>query len=147
MSTIIGFATVNTEFFPIVVVDFNGNIETDDEFEIFLNLWRKLYENQRDFTFIFNTENMSIPKPKYCYQMASFIKELHDMPYQYLQKSIMIVKNDIILKMLNFIFWIQPPVADVYLTKDFKIDIDIMDKQTIDHILQNTTEMKKISVN
>ena len=61
-------------------------------------------------------------------------------------KSIMIVKNDIILKMLNFIFWIQPPVADVYLTKDFKIDIDIIDQQMIDHILQNISEMKKINV-
>ena len=40
------------------------------------------------------------------------------MPVQYLQKSFILVKNRTIMKMLEFVFYLQPPVADVFICDD-----------------------------
>ena len=47
--------------------------------------------------------------------MTKFIKKLKQFPYQYLQKSIIIVSNKYIKYLLNIIFKLQKPVAPVYL--------------------------------
>ena len=65
--------------------------------------------------------------------MSSFIKNLRQRPYQYLQKSYIIVGSQFIEKLLDMIFYLQPPVAPVYVTK-----------QTLPEVLQfikNTYQM------
>ena len=47
--------------------------------------------------------------------MSKFIKELRKKEIQYLQKSIILINENKIKWMLDFIFWIQPPVATVYI--------------------------------
>ena len=47
--------------------------------------------------------------------MSLFIKELRKKEYQYLKKSIILINDNRIKWMLEFIFWIQPPVAPVYI--------------------------------
>ena len=109
------WANYNYYNFPLVEVDFNKSIQNYDEFKDFLVRWTLLYQNKRDFTFIFDTTKVGFIKPKYCFKMTKFIKKLKQFPHQYLQKSIIIVSNKYIKYLLNIIFKIQKPVAPVYL--------------------------------
>lgn len=112
----------------IVKITFGETISDDNDFNDFLNKWLKLYENKKDFTFIFNCENIGYVPFKYCIKMALFIRTLRRKDYQYLKKSIIYIPNPKIKRLLDIIFYIQPPVAPVYILNDLKF---------IDDILQN----------
>tara|TARA_Y100000589_G_C26896007_1_gene524187 strand:- start:222 stop:644 length:423 start_codon:yes stop_codon:yes gene_type:complete len=117
---------------PIVTFTFNGKIRNNKNFKHFLSTWESLYELKIKFILVFDTTNMSIPNVKYCFKMTKFIKKIRKKNPQYLQKSYIIVKNNIILNMLNFIFLIQPPVAPVHIGKDSMESI-------IEHLKNNTS--------
>tara|TARA_R110001592_G_scaffold136665_1_gene353927 strand:- start:573 stop:971 length:399 start_codon:yes stop_codon:yes gene_type:complete len=114
------FAEYNYDFFPIIKVKLN-NVDNDNDFDNFLQSWLNLYIQQKDFTFIFDTTNVSDVPFKYSIRMAEFIRRLKkDNSYHYLQKSIIIVNSVFVKRMLNIIFNIQSPVAPVYILDDEK---------------------------
>lgn len=112
------FANFNLSLFPIVIIEFDSSEINDENFQLFLDNWEKLYLTKKDFTLVFDTTNMSIPNLKYCFRMSMFIKKIRKFNPQYLKKSIINVKNNTICNMLEFIFYLQPPVAPVYITKN-----------------------------
>ena len=112
------FFKFDYSLFPIIVVEFNDEEIKESDFQLFLNCWMNIYNNNKNFMLIFDTTNMSIPSLKYCFKMSAFIKNLRTIENQYLKKSIMIMKNQTICNMLDFIFYLQPPVADVHITKE-----------------------------
>lgn len=112
------FANFDFSKFPIVIVNFSENIESNEDFQNFLDIWLSLYDDKKEFIFIFNTVNVGFPPIKYCFKMASFIKKIRRRNPQYLKRSIIIVKNQRVINLLNFIFFMQPPVAPVNLTYD-----------------------------
>ena len=109
------FAEFDESNFPLIKVTMNGVPESDYEFNLFLEKWSQLYENQKDFQFLFDTTNVGLPHIKYSIQMSQFIKELKKEEYQYLQESIILINNNKVKWLLDFIFTIQPPVAPVYI--------------------------------
>ena len=117
------FGIYNVSSFPVVIVKLNGSIQNDTDFQLFVNNWENLYSYENDFMMIFDTTDISIPNIRYCYKMALFIKSLKKKEKQYLKKSIIIVKNNIILNLLNLTFNLQSPVAPVYLTRESLADI------------------------
>ena len=112
------FAKFIYEMFPVVVVKFSRDIENAEDFDLFLKKWIELYENKKEFIFVFDTTQVGYPSIKYCVRMSMFIKKLRKEKTQYLKRSIIIVKNNRVKNLLNFTFYLQPPVAIVYLTKD-----------------------------
>ena len=52
---------------------------------------------------------------KYAIKMTLFIKNLRKQPYHYLQKSLILVNDKSIKRLLDFVFTLQSPVAPVYL--------------------------------
>jgi len=112
------FAKFDFQSFPIVIVKFSKSIKNDKEFENFINSWKNLYLLKQKFTFIFDTTDVGFPHIKYCYRMSKFIRELRDESVQYLEKSLIIVKNKNVIRLLNLIFFIQPPVSPVLITDD-----------------------------
>jgi len=109
------FAEFNYDNFPIVFVTFSENINSENEFDQFLNEWLILYHNRRDFSYIFDTRNMKNISIKYAIKMTLFIKNLRKEPYHYLQKSLILVNDKSIKRLLDFVFTLQSPVAPVYL--------------------------------
>ena len=109
------FAHYNYDNFPIVFVSFSESINSETEFDQFLNEWLILYHNRRDYSFIFDTRNMKNISPKYAIKMTLFIKNLRKQPYHYLQKSLILVNDKSIRRLLDFVFTLQSPVAPVYL--------------------------------
>ena len=112
----------------IVRVCFSSTIENDTDFQDFLNKWLLLYELKKNFTFIFNCENVGYVPIKYALKMSLFIRSLKKKDIQYLQKSIIYIPNHSAKRLLDIIFTIQPPVAPVYI---------INDQSQIDEILNN----------
>lgn len=134
------FATYDLTQFPYIFVDFEENLSNDSDFYSFTDQWIQLYNYKKPFILIFNTiplENVSI---KYCFYMAAFIKKIRNMPIQYLQKSFIIVKNKKILNLLEIIFYLQPPVADVYICNDIICNND----SNVERQLTNINIIKKI---
>lgn len=127
------FADFNRDNFPIVKVTMNGKPESDEDFDNFLNEWTKLYEERNDFIFVFYTENVSNPDIKYSIRMSQYIKTLRKKDYQFLQKSIILINRNKVRWMLDFIFSIQPPVADVYLIDTNKYTFDLSQIESINH--------------
>ena len=135
MFSIFDFSDYETK--SIVKVVLNKEINDDNDFNIFLDKWRELYNLQKDFIFIFDTSNVGYIPIKYSIKMSLFIINLKRERYQYLQKSIIYVNNNIVKRMLDFIFMIQPPVAPVYI---------IDNKENIDKILNNIIDENVITV-
>ena len=128
----------------LVKIKFNNGINTRDDFDNFINKWKELYENKKHFSFIFNTLNTSLVNPYYCYLMANFISDLKKNEIQYLNFSVIIVKNAAVRILLNIIFRIQKPVAPVYLIENNKKN-ELLINEIVNTISNN--ELKKILEN
>jgi len=109
------FAEFNHDEFPIVKVTLNDNIENREDFENFLNEWLRLYDNEEYFSFEFDTRNVGFINPKYSILMSLFIKELKKRDIQYLTSSRIYVYNKFTKYLLDLIFFLQKPVATVYI--------------------------------
>ena len=111
------FVKFNYDNFPNVYVTF-GKLNSNEEFNKLTNEWLRLYEQKIPFTFIFDSSNLEVYNIKYSFKMSAFIKRLKRQPVQYLQRSIIIVNNSFIQSLLDLIFFIQSPVAPVYIIRD-----------------------------
>ena len=109
------FAEYNYDNFPNIFVTFSESINSEEEFDQFLTEWVTLYNNRRDFSYIFDTRNMKNIPFKYAIKMTLFIKNLRKKPYHYLQKSLILVNDNRIKRLLDFVFTLQSPVAPVYI--------------------------------
>ena len=112
------FAEYNYEEFPYVKVKFSNTIENNEDFDKFLAGWIELYNRKQNFTFIFDTTNVGFVNPKYCVKMAMFIHSLKQREIQYLQQSFIIVSSKLVERLLELIFFLQKPVAPVYIIKN-----------------------------
>lgn len=108
------FAVFDHDEFPIVRVTLN-NLENRQDFENFLNEWLKLYDDEEYFSFEFDTRNVGFINPKYSVLMSLFIRELKKRDIQYLTSSRIYVYNKFTKYLLDLIFFIQKPVATVYI--------------------------------
>ena len=111
------FVQFNYDNFPNVYVTF-GKLNSTEEFNILTSEWLRLYEQKIPFTFIFDSSNLEVYNIKYSFKMSAFIHRLKKEPEQYLQKSIILVTNSFIQHLLDLIFFIQSPVAPVYIIRD-----------------------------
>ena len=130
----------NREEDRIVTVKFNETIESEEEFDSFLQAWLILYYNRKDYQFIFDTREMGVISLKYSIKMALFIKNLRKERYHYLQSSLILVNNEKIKKLLDFIFMMQSPVAPVYLWMTDEKDEDKIEKKCIGCTFENLSE-------
>ena len=112
------FAIYDYSNFPEVKVSFSGTIKDNSDFSLFTNQWEQLYEDKKEFTFLFDMKDMGIVNPVYSYYMAMFIESIKKKPIQYLQKSTFINTNSLIRGLLKLIFAIQEPVAPIEIIVD-----------------------------
>ena len=117
--------------FPIIKISFNSQKQVEEEFDEFLAEWLKLYDEEKEFYFIFDTCDLGMMNVKYAYKMSKFIKELKKRDKQFLNKSLIILKNQYISFLLNIVFSITKPVANVYLFSDHS---DKLIKEDIENI-------------
>jgi len=116
------FAKFDDTNFPVVIIKFNGTIQNDTDFDIFINKWKSYDKLKKKYTFVFDSSEVTSVPIKYTYKMSSFIRELkQDKENVYLERSIIVCNNYYIRKLLEFIFFLEKPLAPVYI-------VDNMDK-------------------
>ena len=49
------WCVIDKSNFPIIKISFNAEKQVEEEFDEFLNEWLKLYEEEKEFYFIFDT--------------------------------------------------------------------------------------------
>lgn len=108
------FSEYDKSSFPLVKVKITG-IPSNDDFDEFLRQWLQLYEEMNEFSFLFDIRELGNVSLKYCMKMSLFIYKLRKKEYQYLQKSVIVLNDNKIQRLLDFIFAIQSPVADVFI--------------------------------
>lgn len=122
----IQFSEYNYNDFPLVKIKLNNSINNDNDYNDFVNKWIELYERKTPFWFIIDTTNIGMVSISYAYKMGNFIKNLKKngvLKYgnQWLQRSIIIVNNNIIASLLKIVFYVSPPIAPVFIVKS-KVD-------------------------
>jgi len=132
------FANYNYDKFPIVYVTFSDKIDSEEDFDLFLNDWLQLYRDAKDFSFIFDTRQTCDINIKYCFKMAMFIKKLRKENYHYLQKSLILVNTNYVKRLLDVIFTLQSPVAPVYI---WGPDLNESDLNESDNIYKKCNEI------
>ena len=104
------FATFDDTAFPLIRVHL-GSISDDDDFFIFLKQWESYDSKYENYTFVFDTTNVTYIPVKYAYKMTRFIsdlkrrKALHNNVY--LERSIIIASTWYVRGLLRLIFSIQ----------------------------------------
>ena len=102
--------------FPLVYIKLSGTISSDEEFESFTTEWKSYDEMRKPYSFIFDSEEVGFVNIKYAVKIAQFIQTLKEqIDNVYLEKSIIICNRTYIHYMLSFIFYLQKPVAPVYI--------------------------------
>ena len=123
------WATFDISAFPTVFVDLGPTLD-DEGFQDFIQQWRNLYDERKDFYLIFNTSEVGWVNPKYAWEMANFIEELREQQEkldgkEYLQQSFIFYKSWYVKLLLNIIFYLQPPVAPVEILPHDKNILDM----------------------
>jgi hypothetical protein len=123
------WATFDTTSFPTVFVELGPSLD-DEGFEDFIQQWRNLYKEHKDFYLIFDTSKVGWVNPKYAWSMADFITELKKQQEalggkEYLQQSFIFYNSWYVKLLLNIIFYLQPPVAPVQILPSDKNILEI----------------------
>lgn len=110
------FAKFDDTNFPVVIIKFNGTIQNDSDFDIFIDTWKSYDKLKKKYTFVFDSSEVTSVPIKYTYKMSSFIRKLkQDKENVYLERSIIVCNNYYIRKLLEFIFFLEKPLAPVYI--------------------------------
>lgn len=112
------FYTFDYSQFPIINIKL-CNINDSTNLNDMFNEWKNIYNRKKKFTMVFQTCDLvdSYLLFKHAFSIIEFIKELKKLP-KLLEKSIIIVKNDIVKKLLFFIFQLQSPVCRIYIVNN-----------------------------
>jgi len=130
------FAVYDYSFLPVIHIYLSNIIESDADFNNFISEWYLIYAKRQPFKYVFHAEKVGYVPIKYALQMAAFMKNLRQLSEQYLQKSIIIIDHNYAKYLLNLIFYLQPPVSDIYVTKDSSL---------IEELLENDYRMENDS--
>ena len=128
--------------FPLVKVTFSESIDAEEDFNLFLKEWLQLYQDKKEFSFIFDTKNVGMVNISYCFKIKKFMTKLREFPKQYLQKSLIIVYSSYVKYLLNFIFKLTKPLATVYIYNNN----DNTESLDIDKLFKNIEENKELEL-
>ena len=109
------WASYDSSEFPKVRVYLKPKINSDEEFQMFLDGWENLYNKDEKFILYFDTTDVGMVSMKYCFKMRNFIRKLKSHYPRLLEKSYIKVKSRWVRYLLSFIFFLEKPVAPVYL--------------------------------
>tara|TARA_B100000123_G_scaffold252394_1_gene212694 strand:- start:1797 stop:2219 length:423 start_codon:yes stop_codon:yes gene_type:complete len=130
--------------FPLVKVKFGKEITNYDDLNLFFNLWNKLYQDEKNFTFLLDTSECGKIPIKYSYYMAKKIKEIKKLKKHYLNCTIVILESKWMTKLMKILFGIIKPIAPVYIVKSKKDANDIYFRLS-NNLLKSDINYEKIS--
>ena len=114
------FVTIDKSTFPLIEIKFGEQISSFEDLDPFFNIWYQMYEEQKEFSFLLNTNKCGSIPVKYTYEMAKRISKIKKLEKHYLLRTIVIVKSKWIKKLMYMLFKIIKPVAPVFIVPDLE---------------------------
>lgn len=114
------FVNIDNSNFPLIKVNFGKDLNSYSDLDPFFEIWLRMYQEQKKFTFLLNTSSCGRIPIKYSYEMAKRISKIKKLKHHYLQRTIVIIQSKWIKKLMCILFKIVKPVAPVYIVKDFQ---------------------------
>jgi len=111
------WATFDDSKFPLIRVKLVGKIHNNAEFNNFITKCESYNSRREPHVFIFDSREVGNVNIKYAFKMAKVIKKIK-RDEQFLKSSIIIVENRYLRVLLDLIFKLQKPVANVYMTRN-----------------------------
>lgn len=139
------FAVFDFDNFPSISIKLNNTIKDENDYKSFTHNWLNAYRMKQYYHMIIDSSNTNLVSMSYVIRISQFIKNLkatakEKYGEQWLQYSIILVKSDFVMKLLNMIFYISNPIAPVFIiSKDN--DINLI-QNTIQNTIKNTEEYK-----
>lgn len=132
----------NDSKFPVVTVVRSEYSTSDDEIYEFRDYWKKMYERKQNFTFILVLDKVKDFQLKSAYLTAKVIGEMKKEPEQYLKKTIIIFKDQMLINIISLLSKIQKPISQMFLLNSAKNNVD----SCIRSILSNEMPKEEITV-
>ena len=113
--------------YPIINISFNDCKQDDKEFNKIFEKWEDMYTEKKDFILIIDTSNINNLNLSFAYKMAKFIKKMKkEHEYHYLKKTMIVMNNNFIIKIINVLLSLTTPISKVYLTKSNENNINFI---------------------
>lgn len=126
--------TYNTDNFPLVYVYFNNDSDTKNKYyDDFMNYWEGNYKKKQYFKFLMDLTNLTKPNLLKLKDFMMRLVKLKDNNEQYLQYSVIVLNNDVVSGILNFLLKLYPPLNTVYIVSTI-----LMAESLINLLEQNT---------
>lgn len=121
------FADLSLKNWPLAVVKFN-ELESNEDFDFFLQRWENLGKAKQDYSIILDTRNFSNVGINNAFSGMKFVARLREEKPQYLKNVVLIYNRSYLYYLFNLVLSFQKPVAKTYtyFTEDMGT-IDYMD--------------------
>tara|TARA_Y100000992_G_C21101173_1_gene412700 strand:+ start:253 stop:702 length:450 start_codon:yes stop_codon:yes gene_type:complete len=131
--------TYNTDRFPLVKVFFNDDPDPKNKYyDDFMNYWEENYKKKQYFKFLMDLTNLTKPNLLKLKDFMSRLVKLKNIKEKYLHYSILVLNNNVVSGILNFLWRLHPPLNTVYMTSTILIAeslIKLLDQNANDAIL------------
>lgn len=131
--------TYNTDRFPLVKVFFNDDPDPKNKYyDDFMNYWEENYKKKQYFKFLMDLTNLTKPNLLKLKDFMSRLVKLKNIKEKYLDYSILVLNNNVVSGILNFLWRLHPPLNTVYMTSTILIAeslIKLLDQNANDAIL------------
>lgn len=114
------YAQFDRSEFPVITINFTGEKETKENFELYLQELANNYDRKEKFALIFELTNAPLPNVKYQLKQASWMKENESLIKQYCYGVAYVIPGAVMRNVLKFIFSVQknPVQFEVFSTYD-----------------------------
>jgi hypothetical protein len=112
------YSQVDSSNHPIVKVIFTGEQANDDNFPLYMNEVKAVYEQQQKVVIIFDASNAVMPALKYQKMQGDWLKENEQLMKDYCLGTAYIIPNLIIRNVLKAIFTIQKQPVEYLVCKN-----------------------------
>lgn len=131
--------TYNTDNFPLVYVYFNNDSDTKNKYyDDFMNYWEGNYKKKQYFKFLMDLTNLTKPNLLKLKDFMMRLVKLKDNNEQYLQYSVIVLNNDVVNGIFNFLCKLYPPLNTIYMTSTLLIAeslINLLEQNTNNDVL------------
>ena len=123
------YASIDSSKFPLIHVIFTGNDATDENFTLYLDELKAIYNKQNKIAIIFDASKAIIPGINYQKLQAKWLKDNEELMVNYCLGTAYVIPSLIIRNVLKAIFTFQKQPVDYSVCKNEKEAIEWVNKK------------------
>ena len=114
------FAQFIEKYPPAIIIKLTRDCKTQGEFDDFIKKMYDIYNRNKMFNLLIDTQNVKNFGISYPIQFAYFLLKVKPLTKKYVKKSAIVLSSPFMEKIVNIVFKISPPTSDMIITRDLK---------------------------